>query len=150
MVSRGSVLQNVFGNLASKLADDFHYVSADVALTDSLTWLPATVPAPTTGLVTLATFSPMHKAVGTTFSGRSADSKARLTAYGIFWDMFTIGDDSQNGIVTAAEDADIGLVATACSANFFSGGGTSAMFYQQATIKVNDDLLKRIRRGIIS
>lgn len=150
MTSLGSVIHNVFNPCAALLADDFHYVSADIALTDSDVFAPTTVPSSTTGLVAVSDYSPMHKATGTTFSGRAPGSKARLTAYGLFWNLLTVGDDSANGIVTAAEEAAIGNVVTNINGNFCAGSGALALWYSQATVKVNDLLLKKIRRGLIS
>jgi hypothetical protein len=150
MTDRGSNLYSVFNNLADYLADDFEWISSDVALTDEDTWQPTTNPLAVTGLVDATTFTPIHKITGTTFSGRSPGSRARLTVFGLKWPFLTSGNISENGIVTATELAEVGDAVAICTAHFCAGSGLSAAFYNRVTVKPNDLLLKDVRRGIIS
>lgn len=140
----------IFGYVTGALADDFEFTSAEYALTDEDVFTACAPPVAVTGTIDAATFTPIQKIVGTTFSGRSPGSRAKFTMFGLFWEEETLGNAADNGLITAAEVAAIGSVATYATGHFMANSGLAAVFYQKATIKPNDHLLRLVRRGIIS
>lgn len=149
MTTRGNSFSTMFGALTAVLADDFEWISADVALTDEDTWAPTTVPATVTGVAPVANFTIMQRIMSTTFSGRAPGSKARFSLYGFAWTPATLANVAEDFILTGAEIAGIATIVTEASGHFFAGSGQAASFYNRATVKVNDFLLKKARRGIL-
>jgi hypothetical protein len=150
MTTRGNSLSTIYGFFDAQLADDFAWISADVALTDSDVFVPATVPAAVTGLSPIADFTPIRKITSATFSGRAEGSKARFSLYGLIW---VLDDDAALGkdfIVTGAEYSAVADAVAEASGQFFAGSGQAASFYNQTTLKVNDFLLRKVRKGLIS
>lgn len=150
MTTRGNSFHTIFNDLATRLADDFAWISADVALTDSDLWTPASVPASVTGVIALADFTIAQRITGTTFSGRAAGSKARFTLFGIQWVQATTTEAGNDFVVQGSEDGGVAAAVTEASGQFYAGSGAGALFYNRATIKPNDHLVKLARRGIIS
>lgn len=138
-----------FNFMADKLADDFAWISAEYALTDSDDFFPRGLPASVAGAVDPITFSLHQRVTSTNFNGRVAGSRAAIYFYGIWWSRDS-GEPADNGRVTPLEDADIGTVATELSGQAHAGNGLQATFHQYANIKVNDHLLKLVRKGTIS
>jgi len=134
---------------ASLLASDFAWISADYALTDSDDFFPTTLPAAVTGGQSAATFSLKQRCTSTNFNGRVSGSRAAIYFYGFWWEdgLDTAGD---NGRVTPGEESFVGTIATELSGQAHAGNGLQAIFHQYANIKVNDHLLKLLRRGTIS
>lgn len=142
-------LTGLFLTFADKLADDFTWIAADYALTDSDDFVATTIPEPVTGLVDAATFSLKQRCTSTNFNGRAVGSRASLYMYGILW-ATGLGEAEDNGRVTGAEDGDITTAAAICSDNFKANSGTTPIWHAYANIKLNDHLLKLLRRGTIS
>jgi hypothetical protein len=150
MQTIGHLFSTVFNNLSPQLADDFAYIQADVALTDDEVFNPATLPDPVTGAVAVADFSLLQRVTASTFSGRAPGSKARFSLYGVQWVFAETTEDANDFVVTGVESAGVLGVVTAVNNIFCAGSGVPAAFYNRATIKANDDLIKKVRRGIIS
>lgn len=145
----GSVVRSLFNLFAEDLASDFAWLSAEYAVTDSDDFIPTDAPAAITGGADVAGFTLNQRATSTNFNGRAVGSRAAVFLYGVQWSV-AIGQPAENGRVSAVEDARVGAAATLCSSNFWANSGTLATFHPYANIKVNDHLLKLIRRGTIS
>jgi len=150
LASDVSAVHDLFQALNGALPSDLAFTAAEYALTDEDTFTPCAPPDAVTGALDPADYSPNQKITGTTFSGRSAGSRARVTVFGVFWDVNDPASPAKNGIVTAAEVAAIGTAAAVCSTHFVANSGLAAAFAAQATIKENDHLLKLVRKGTIS
>ena len=157
MSNRCAVIHDVFNLWAPKLANDFAFISAEVALTDSEIWYPTDPPAAVTGSLAPSTFSPTQKITSTSFAGKAADSRARLSLFGIRWvqgnpldEAPSTFDGSYNGVITPAENALVSNTVTAITTQFFAVSGEATRWYPRATIKINDHLLKLVRRGTVS
>ena len=154
MQSDGVILHDIFNNFATQLADDFAWLSADIALTDSDVWNPAEPPAAVTGVVEVAQFTPWQKITGTRHSGRAPTSRASYTMFGIHWDLANTGSDisqvAYNGIITAAEHAGVAANVLLANAYMRAASGTAATWYSRMTVKPNDALLRLVRKGIIT
>lgn len=138
-----------FNIMADSLADDFAWISAEYALTDSDDFFPRGLPAAVTGGQPIANFSLKQRCTSTNWNGRVVGSRAAIYLYGIFW-TDGLGEVADNGRVTTAELVEVGSVATELSGQAHAGNGLQAIFHQYANIKVNDHLLKLLRRGTIS
>jgi len=134
---------------AAVLADDFAFISAEYALTDSDDFFPTTLPAAVTGAADVSLFTLQQRATHTSFNGRVVGSRAAIYFYGFQWED-GIGSPRDNGRVTPAEAPFVGSIATELSGQAHAGNGLQAIFHQYANIKVNDHLLKLLRRGTIS
>jgi hypothetical protein len=143
------VAHDIFEALAAKLTDDFAWVSAEYAVTDSDVWVPAATPVAVTGLFDAADFSTAQKISPTTFSGKAASSRARFSCYGVVWAFETPGNAANDFVINGAEDADVAAVVTAVSGRAFAGSGEVTMWHNRATYKVNDRLVKRARQGLL-
>lgn len=135
--------------LVDQLPEDFAWISAEYALTDSDVFIPRAVPAAIVGEQPVASYTLKQKCTSTNFNGRAAGSRAALYFYGVLWGE-GIGEPADNGRVTPAEQAEIGTVATELSGQAHANSGEQAIFHQYANIKLNDHLLKLLRRGTIS
>ena len=129
-------------------ADDTVFISNQVAETDSDIFVPATAlpAAPTAGAIDVATISPYMRAHGLTFNGSSPGSRARFTMFGTFWDVTDPANPAANGVITSVGSSIISTIADAATAVARAGSGQAAIFYHQATYKVNDHLLAEVRR----
>jgi len=118
---------------------------------DSATATGYTGPGSIVGLQDPADYTSMKKVTGTTFVGKGAHAKTKLTIFGVFWDMEDPTEPASNGRVTPAEEAAIGACITVLnsSARTYAIDNSVATFSNYANIKVNDDLLGKIRRGTI-
>jgi len=141
----------VFAPTTALLADDFAWLSAEVALEDTEIFDPAPTPSAVLGTVDFATgnWSARKRVSGLTFSGRSAGSRARFTLYGLDINGDLSTDIGANGIITVAEFSAIDGIVTSANTHNFAGNGEPASFYRRGTHKVNDKLLKLVRRGFI-
>lgn len=142
-------ISNIFQLFEPLLAEDFAFLSAEYALTDSDVFIPTSLPTAVTGEQLLTDFSLQQRATSTGFIGRSAGSRAAIFFYGIWWED-GVGTPRDNGRVTTVENTAIGSAAANLSTNAKAGSGGDAVFYTYANIKVNDHILKLIRRGAIS
>lgn len=148
----GAAAQALATAMQSTLPDDFEWTDATYALEDSDIFLPAGgLPSDPTGAVDPDTLTPIRKIVATTFSARSEGSKTRVSLFCPAWSPDTLGDVASDGIVRGGE---ISAVANAVSAlnaaDLVGGDGLPAVFYNYATVKVSDALLRLVRRGLIT
>lgn len=150
MLARGALLHDAFNAFAAQLYDDFAWISAELALTDSDVFIPATTPAAVTGTIDPTTVSPVQRIKALTFSGKAAGSRARFSLYGITFDDISDGSVGGDGTVLTAESAAVGTVATLASGNWRAASGGTAVFPGRATYKENDHLLKLVRKGTIT
>lgn len=133
---------------AGLLVDDFAWISAEYALTDSDDFFPRSLPAAVTGTQPVTELSLKKRIRSTNFNGRVSGSRAAIYFYGFVWDDgFEMAAD--NGRVTPTEESFIGSIATELSGQAHAGNGLQAIFHQYANIKENDHLLKLLRRGAI-
>lgn len=131
--------------------DDFAWISAEVALTDSDVFGPATVPDPLVGnIIDPALNSAMLRISPLTFTGRSAGSKGRFSMFGVSFGTDAAAALGGDGKLTSAEVAGISTIAGVASANFRAGSGEPAIYPLLATVKPNDHLLRLVRRGTIT
>lgn len=141
---------NCFVALATYLFNDFAWVSAEVALTDSESFAPV----PTSGIipvggVVLATQSAMQRIRGLTISGRAPGSRSRFTMFGLVFAESSTTDIGADGVITGAEVAGVTTIKGIADTYFKANSGASAIWYNRGTYKRNDHLLKLVRRGTI-
>jgi hypothetical protein len=148
--ARRGDLHDIFNALASGLYDDFAWLSAEVALTDDDVFAPALTPTSVTGVIDGGTISAYKRCHGLTFTGRAAGSRGKFTMFGILLGTDQNTDEGANGVITAAEIAGVGTIAGIASAHFHAGSGALAVYPNAATYKVNDLLLRRVRKGTIT
>lgn len=133
---------------AARLMDDFAWLSAEYALTDDDVFYPTTLPAAVVGAIPIVGLSAQRKVQSTNFNGRVAGSRAAIYFYGFSWEA-GFGQAAENGRITPAEEAFVTSIANELSGQAHAGNGLQAIFHQYANVKVNDHLLKLLRRGII-
>jgi hypothetical protein len=146
----------IFQVWADKLPTDFVWTSAEWAAQDSEVFTPSAPPAFTTGVLspTPATYTPIQKITATTFSGKAPGSKARFSMFGIIWEFSNVAGDSEtlsyDGKVLGTEDSRVTDVVALTAGQLSAGSGQGAIFYNVATVKPNDHLLRLVRRGFIA
>lgn len=145
----GAFVREVFALWTDTLADDFTWLSAEYAVTDSDDFVPMSPPAAIVGGADLSTFSLRQRCTSTNLNGRAVGSRAALYLYGIQWDE-GLASVADNARISSTEDANVSAAAAICTTNFFANSGTQATWHQYANIKENDHLLKLLRRGTIS
>lgn len=150
MEARSRNLQEIFTLAAPVLSDDFEWTAVEIALTDSDSFFPATMLDPVTGTIDFGAIARRYAIVGTTFSGRGFAGKSRFTMYGLYWIQAATPQPGNDFVVTGAENAIITDIAANASAHFRDSSGGACSFYNQATIKENDQLVKKMRRGLIT
>jgi len=144
------IAATLFGHLAPNLASDFHWLSAEIALTDSEVFMPATTPSVTIpGAIDEEEWSPMSRIYATTFSGKSSSGRGRVSIFGIL--LPTEGADAVggDGVLQAGELDGLGNAVNVLNTSARSAGGQVCTYYYRATYKQNDHLLKLVRRGTI-
>jgi hypothetical protein len=146
----GAHLFDFFAPLAPVMADDFAWIDASYALTDSDLFAPTTTPAGITGDVPVANFEPKEKVIAIAFSGRALGSRARLYVYGGLWNETTLPGVDDNAVITTSEWVNLSTSIAVANNFFCAGSGALATWYNQVTVKENDHLLKLVRRGTIS
>jgi hypothetical protein len=142
---------NCFVAVAAFLYDDFEWVSAEVALTDSEIFVPIAVSGivPVGGVV-LGTTSAVLRIRGLTISGRAPGSRGRFTMYGLSLPQGDITSTAGDGVLTAAELPALTTIAGIANTYFKANSGDATIWYNRGTYKGNDHLLKLVRRGVIS
>lgn len=142
---------NCFVALAAHLYNDFAWISAEIALTDSEAFIPIAVSGIVpVGAVVLTTQSAVNRIRGLTISGRAPGSRARFTMFGI---EFTANIDTgagADGIITATEEPALTTISGIANTYFKANSGDTTFWYNRGTYKGNDHLLKLVRRGIIT
>jgi hypothetical protein len=143
--------REIFADLAAYLYDDFAWIQADIALTDTEEFGPGTLPTVTVpGTVDGTVLSAVQRIKGLTFSGRATGSRGRFTMFGLHFADLADGSLGGDGVIRPSEVAGIGAVVTTANTYFHAGSGALAGWHNQATYKENDHLLKLVRRGTIS
>jgi len=140
---------NFFNSLSSLLADDFAWVSAQWCQEDTTIFIPAgSTPTAVVGTIDAATFTPYAAASCLHFPGKSDVSKAGVFAFGVFFDPYDTASPARNGIVLATESAPV-----LAAISSLSGGtavtavnGVTASWFNYTTYKVNDHVLKEVRK----
>lgn len=151
MGAYAGLVHNIFNAFAAKLPSDFVFIDAQIALTDSDIFnATAAIPSAVTGAQDPADYSPMGKATAWTWTGKSVGARARLSMYGIICDPYIPATPESNGAVTGSELAAVGTVAGLLTLATFAIDGTLASYPSNASVKVNDNLLSKVRKGVIS
>jgi len=142
---------NCFVALATRLYSDFAWLSAEVALTDEESFIPVPVSGiiPVGGVVLLAQ-SAVNKIRGLTVSGRAPGSRSRMTFFGAEFSASSNTAEAADSVITATEFAGMNTIAGIANTYFHANSGAAAIWYNRGTYKVNDHLLKLVRRGIIT
>jgi hypothetical protein len=136
------------GATAGLMANDYAWLAAEYALTDSNVFIPTPlVGVSVAGTVNMALHAKRKRARGLTWAGRAVGSHARFTVFGLVIASEDAGDVGADAIITEAELAFIGTVAGAGDSFARAGSGQAASFYRRATYKENDHLLALIKRG---
>jgi len=141
---------NMFVALAAYLYSDFAWVSAEVALTDSETFVPVPVSGIVpVGAIVLVAQSAANRIRGLTVSGRAPGSRGRFTMFGLFFNGSADTDIAADGVVTATEVPAMTTVSGIANTYFKANSGDATLWYNRGTYKQNDHLLKLVRRGVI-
>jgi len=147
-------LRALFVALASNLADDLAFTSAEYALTDSDLFFPAAMPAAVTGAIDVADFSKQDSITHLTFSGRGAGgSKTSVKVYGAQYLPDQVPDAIESDFVINSAESSLILNSVAALNNSVGGrtvciDNTVATFHARATVKVNDFWLRQVRKGL--
>jgi hypothetical protein len=142
---------NCFVAVAAFLFDDFEWVSAEVALTDSEIFVPIAVSGIVpVGGIPLVAQSAYNRIRGLTISGRAPGSRGRFTLYGLQIATSADTDIGGDGVLTAAEMPALTTIAGIANTYFKANSGDATVWYNRGTYKGNDHLLKLVRRGVIS
>jgi hypothetical protein len=141
----------MFSAIHGDLCEDFEWIQAEIALTDSDVFIPSTTPsAITAGGNSLSDYSPIDKISAMTISGKSSTARARLSIYGCLFLGSTPGDIGADGLVKSTELAGLATIKGIADEYFKAADGTDATWRSIATFKPNDHLLKLVRRGVIT
>lgn len=146
-------IRAVFSALAAMLPADLAFISADYSLTDSDLFFPAAVPAAVTGANALTLYSKQDSITHCTFSGRGAlGSKVSVKIYGVALNPDALPVNiASDFLILSSEQVEI---ANAIAALNTGSGVIVAIdnsvpaYYAQATVKVNDYWLKKVRQGL--
>lgn len=147
-------LRAVFAALATLMADDLAFVSAEYALTDSDLFFPAAIPTAVTGGVAVATFTKMDSITHLTFSGRgSLGSKVNQKVYGVqvnadllpvnLWSDFVVNSSELAAVANA-----VTAFNTSPSGRIVAIDNSVPTYRARATVKVNDFWLRKVRQGL--
>lgn len=146
----GHALRDIWNGLAAYLLDDLVFLTAEVALTDSDVFGPASLPVAVTGTLDPADYNARERIRGLTWNGRSTGSKARFTLFGLMFPDEGTGVVGSDGLILGSEVAAITSGAATATTYFKAGSGNAAVFQGRATYKENDHLLSLVRKGTIS
>jgi len=137
-----------FSNLEDQLFTDFTFISASWAYRGSSVFIPTTsVPTDPTGGVDAAPVSSRLRATACTMSGRGlGEGHAKLYFFGLWVPDHLVDSLGADGVLTAAEYGGIANAAAVATTRFHSSDGAAAIFYERLTLKVNDRLLRTVRR----
>lgn len=143
--------REIFAAMAAFLYDDFEWIDASVALTDSEEFVPSTIPS----IVVPGTLDPdvasaNQRIKGLTFSGKAAGSRSRFTMFGLNFPQASPTNPAADGVLTPGEVPAIATVISTANTYFHANSGSLAGWHNRATYKENDHLLKLVRKGTIS
>jgi hypothetical protein len=142
-------MRALFNVWAGRLPEDFEFLSAEFALTDSDDFFAMGLPTAVVGSQPVASYSLRQRCTSTNFVGKATDSRAGIFLYGILWDD-GLGEEADNGRVFSAENALVPSSLAILNVHGYAGNGNTAAFKAYANIKINDGLLKKLRSGAIS
>lgn len=151
IISTGaSVCHDIFNALAAFLADDFQFTAAEAVDQDLTDFIPCTLPTAVTGTVDWVgdDWSGKKRVSALHFAGRAVGSRAGVFMYGIDINTDHGADPGGDGLVLTSELAGLSTVISTLQGNAAAVSGTYAFWQNHATVKVNDFLLKRVRRGV--
>jgi len=141
----------LFNALAPNLFDDFAWISAEIALTDSDFFFPAATPTAVTGAQLLANASAADEITHITFSGRgSLGSRVSLHVYGTNFDVDTAPPGGfADFIISAAENAAVAAALATLPGvpTIVAIDNSGIAWRQQVTLKLNDYWLRVKRKG---
>lgn len=146
-----SAFFGLFSALDTLMCDDLAFISADIALTDSDLFFPASVPGVVTGTSPIAQYSKMDSISHWTFSGRGdLGSKVSMKLYGIqnVSDVLpaTVHSDF---VLLGTEDTRVAdAVAVLNAGAIVTVDNTQAAWLNRVTIKINDFWLRQVRKGL--
>jgi len=137
-----------FAALEDQLYSDFAFISASWAYRGSSVFVPTTaVPVSPTGVVDESTVSSRLRATASTMSGRgTALGHAKLYFFGLWVPDHLTASLGADGVLTGTEFGGIVNAAAVATTRFHASDGSSAIFYERLTLKVNDRLLRTVRR----
>jgi len=147
-------VHDLFNAFAAQMPVDLEFISGEVAEEGSDIFVPGTTPAAVTGLVAVADYTPFQKVTHTRFAGKAPGSRASCELYGIWWEYSNIASDANtipyDGLATAAEWGVIGTAVALLNTQAFANSGQATVWYNRATVKVNDFWLRQVRSGGIT
>jgi hypothetical protein len=148
------VARNLFQSFAAtRLWNDFAWIAGFYALTDTNEFLPAgALPDAVTGSLSMTGLNVNKRCLMWTFGGRSGSSKGRVVAQSIFGHPFADTNPPETKwYITGTEEAAVSAAIGALNAGALVGPNNQPLnFYNRVTIKHSDELLKKIRRGLIT
>lgn len=147
------VADDLFDALHLNMPTDVAAIGVETMMDDETYWTPsATIPTLTAGAHPPSTYSPVQKIISLTFPGKGGSSKARVVIYGYFVEQDLTTGWALDMKILPAEDprvaAAIDVLQAAASLKAINN--VNAVWYERATVKPNDFLLRLVRRGIIS
>lgn len=134
---------------ADALADDFEWIEASYALTDSDVFVPTAVPAAVTGALAAGGYTPISRISPLVYTGRSASGRARVSLYGVSFGLPGSGALPADFQITAAENADVAAAIAVLQAGAIGNAGEVTTWHNKTTQKPNDRLVKKLRQGAI-
>lgn len=145
------IIGDIFPNLATILAEDFEAIAAWYIEQDSDVRVLSTTGVAVSGAWDFTPASGVQKVTAATFSGNAAGSKVRYSVYGLNLSQDLASNQAGDGIVTGAELSVIADVVSDLNASTAvrAINNVRPVFYNRVTVKVNDHLLKLVRRGLI-
>jgi hypothetical protein len=147
-----SIIGPVFAAFDAKLPDDFAFISAYIIRADeTIKEATGVLPTYTAGAIPVADYSPVAKAISTIFSGRTdLGHTGKFIIFGVQWDVLDPTDASANGVVGVGESTEVQNARNALvSAGPPGIDNHGLQWYLQATINIDDGVLKKVRRGLV-
>lgn len=145
-------MNDYVSNFNSVIWADWAWTGWEYAVRDSDVWVPfaPVLTATIAGTQVVAGASAMQKITAVSHQGRAAGSRARVYWWGPRRSTDLAAEEGGDGVLTSAEASGLAASTTLASDRFAAGNGASAIFYERLTYKVNDYLLRLVRRGIIT
>lgn len=142
-------LADYVANFNSRLPTDWAFTGWEYANPDSDIFVVfAPVITPPAGAISPGGLSSVARVRAVSHAGRATGSKARIYWFGPIHESDDAADPGANGIYTSAELSGLAASTTLATLTFKAGNGNAATFYERMTVKVNDRLLRSVRRGI--
>ena len=144
------VLSGYFVNLQTVLYNDFEFQTASYAVAGSNVFIPTTiVPISPVGVVSVANSAARQRASACTHAGRGIGSgSGRLYFFGLAMPDSAAGDPAADGVISVTNLPGLATATGIADGTFKSSSGAAMAFYPRLTIKVNDAMLRIVRRTI--